>query len=81
MAELKLGIDEQELAKDALDSDSWPVILKLIEDMAKRFESKVMSYNLSEGPDGLVIEKARAEGARALFTDVKTLKAKLFKKE
>ncbi len=70
----KLTIDEKEHLAEFLTSDAWPALLKLIENMVENQGSKVLTYNLASGPEGLVAEKARHEGAQRLFSAIQTIK-------
>lgn len=72
----KLSIDEKEQLGDFLTSPAWPALLKLIENIVENQSSKTLTYNLDNGPNGLVIEKARFEGAQRLFTAIQTIKSK-----
>lgn len=70
----KLTVDEKELLGDFLTSGAWPALLKLIENLVENQGSKTLTYNLDSGPEGLVIEKARFEGAQRLFLAIQSIK-------
>jgi hypothetical protein len=70
----KLTADEKDALGDMLTSEAWPAILKLIENLVENQGSKCLTYNLDSGPEGLVIEKARFEGAQRLFLGIQSIK-------
>lgn len=61
---MKLNQDEKEELLALMTSSGWDVLKKVLNHQAERFAHRVMAYSLKDGPEGLVIEKARAEGAR-----------------
>jgi len=71
---MALDLDEKELLLAVLDSPNWPVILKQVSVCLKTIEKRVLDYNLDDGPEGLVIAKARAEGAKQIFQDISAFK-------
>lgn len=60
---MKLTVDEREELANMMQSAGWPVLIKVLEALAQNHKDAVMKYNLTDGPEGLVIKKARAEGA------------------
>ena len=57
-----LNYEERDALKDLFRSPGWPALLKLANELEQYYQTKVMKYNLTDGPEGLVLEKARAEG-------------------
>jgi hypothetical protein len=81
LAKNKLFTYEEELAlTEILLSDSWSLITKLVEFLAGSQSESVLKYNLDDGPDGLIIAKARHEGAQALLQRVKQYKVEARKR-
>jgi hypothetical protein len=69
-----LDVHEYDLLSDLLRGDSFKVVCKVLEELHETQVSKVLTYNLASGADGLVIEKARAEGSERLLSALKALK-------
>lgn len=67
---LFLTIDEQEALLLGIDSDLYVIINKVLGHLADRIDEQVLTYDLNRGPDGLVIAKARSEGARLLISNL-----------
>lgn len=61
-------------------SHGWEPLLKVVDQLVQEQEQNVIRYNLEEGPDGLVIEKARAEGAIKLRRKLQDVKDVVFKR-
>lgn len=76
---MKLTLEEYELLTSIIDTDAWPVLLKVVGIHVSDIDSRVLSYNLEEGPEGLVIAKARSEGAKLLQQRINELKSKMKK--
>lgn len=68
---MKFSIDEKEELYDFLDRPSKEIVLKILTNHLKDIENNVLRYSLSSGAEGLMIEKARSEGALALLTRFK----------
>lgn len=62
---MNLTQDEKEDLFILMSSPGWATLKKVMLAQKERFEKRVLSYSLTDGPEGLVIEKARAEGARS----------------
>ena len=78
---MKLSIDDLDLLQNALESDSWPVLLKVIEDLVCTQERTVLVYDLTGGSvEGLAYAKCRSEGARKLMYNISQLKNAYLKK-
>lgn len=69
-----LETSQKEALFELVMGDSWPVLLRVIDGLAANIDGRVLKYNLREGADGLVQEKARSEGARTLQTAISKLK-------
>lgn len=78
---MKLKVEEKENLDLLLDTPGWNVLCKVMQQLAKDFEIRVMSYNLEEGPQGLMIAKARAEGASTLYKRIIDVKGKMNKQD
>ncbi len=61
-----MTLDEQELLSEFYDSQYWPVLQLALRALVKEQENNVLRYRLDEGPEKLLFEKARAEGASNL---------------
>lgn len=77
----KLSLDEKDYILSFLDSPSRDIVYKILASHLKDIENNVIRYNLASGPDGLVIEKARAEGAALILTRFKEGLVKLAKSQ
>ena len=73
----KLSQDEREALIDVLKSDGWSPLLKCIEQLVQRQEELLLSYDLGNGADRLIHEKARVEGARRVQADIQQIKKHL----
>ena len=71
----KLTIEEKESLIEFLTSPAWPALLKEVDRLATQLEASVMKYDLERGDRGLVIERARADGARKLQILIQGLKS------
>ena len=78
---LLLTQDEFEILQHTLTETNWTVFEKFLSQLVHNINQKVIKYNLEKGPEGLVIEKARAEGADKLVVDIKSWKDKINKPE
>lgn len=67
---MKLNQEEKDELLALMTSSGWDVLVKVLENLKSRPAKRVLSYNLSDGPEGLVIEKARSEGARDVVDGV-----------
>ena len=63
---LKLSLDEQEALIGLKQSELYDILKKVCGHLAGRIDEQVLLYDLNRGPEGLVIAKARSEGARVL---------------
>lgn len=61
---MKLSLDEKENLQQLFTHSGWKPFLTLLESALKRQQESVLKYNLDDGPEKLVIAKARAEGAK-----------------
>lgn len=69
-----LSQDEKELLVEITRHEGWKALLRAVEIESASIANKVLSYNLSEGAQGLAYEKARAEGAQLLLSRLRALK-------
>lgn len=76
----KLSLDEHEAIQEFIHSEGYNVLNRLIDELCIKIDDKVLKYDLSSPPDGLVIAKARSEGARVLQRELITLCSKLKQK-
>lgn len=76
---LKLSHEESDDLREIVDGHGWPTFLKAMEQLAFDIDADVLRYNLTNGPDGLVITKARSEGARALQQAITKIKEHMLK--
>lgn len=74
-----LNVDERELVTELTQQEGWRPFLKVIENLVKKQEYKVLSYDVAQGAERLVQEKCRAEGARQLSSDIAQFKQLLNK--
>ncbi len=70
---LKLSLDEHEYLEAVLDSRGYGVLLKVLDEICLEYGNKVLNYELSDGPEVLLIEKARFEGSQRLKREFKTI--------
>jgi len=76
----RLSIDEEDYLRRALDSEyTWKAMLKWMKSLEAQYLSKVIAYDLNKGPEGLVIEKARAEGVQSFVAAMQRERIKLLK--
>lgn len=73
---MKLNQEEKDELLALFTSAGWEVMVKVLRHQEQRQRDRVMSYNLNDGPEGLVIEKARAEGAMSLVKGMIELRNK-----
>lgn len=78
---IKLTVDEIESLDALFESGGWNSLCKVVEQLTKDFDNRVLSYNLEEGPQGLMIAKARAEGASTLYKRFIEVKGKMYKQD
>jgi hypothetical protein len=78
---MELTQEEREELALLADSQLLIALRKLVDRLVKDQEARVLSYALNQGPDGLVIEKARAEGANSLRLKLTVALDQIFKKE
>jgi hypothetical protein len=78
---MKLSFEEDLRLTDLIYSDAWPVVIKVIKSLAENQKEAVLKYSLHDGPEGLIITKARYEGAQALVDKVSRFKADLEKRK
>jgi hypothetical protein len=76
----RLSLDEREFIQELLNSDGYPVLNSLIDELCDNIDKKVLSYDLNQGPEGLVIAKARSEGSRILQRELLALGQQLKQK-
>lgn len=67
-----LNAEEREIIESFTDTESYDILLKVLAHLAERIDDTVLTYDLNRGPDGLVIVKARSEGARLLQRELQT---------
>ena len=78
---LKLNSDEQDLLESLVLSDSWPVVLKLLDSLIEDQARTVLNYVLEDKPEGLILAKAKYDGACKLARSVQQLKKVYLKKQ
>jgi DNA-directed RNA polymerase subunit L len=76
---MKFSQEERDELEITLNGYGWPIILRLVEQLCEDQDKQVLGYNLSNGPDELVILKARTEGARKLQLEIKKFKDRFTK--
>jgi hypothetical protein len=75
-----LTSEQEELLRDAMESETWNAFLALCEVALQNPTKGVLEYDLNQGSRQLVILKARLEGARSLVAALHSAK-KRFKIE
>lgn len=78
---MDLSQEELESLSELMVSDYWPVVQKIVQFPVTKMETAVISYDLSQGVDGLVRRKAQLDGARAVAAFIEQLKRKRKKDE
>ena len=75
---MKLTQDQKEDLFELTQADGWTVLLALIEDLVQLAERDVIRLNMnSNDTTRLLIQKARAEGARQLLASFQAETGKL----
>lgn len=77
---MKLTLDERELLQEILLSPGWSIVLKVVSGFTDDIDKRVLTYNLKDGAQGLVEEKARSEGAQQLRRAINGIKEEHKKK-
>lgn len=77
---LKLSFDESDALRSTLESEGWKSFMRALDFLVASMEGKVLSYNLGDGAEKLVHEKARVEGAHQLRRAIIELKESQKKK-
>ena len=77
----KYTADQQDLIESFLQSDMYEPLLMVLEDLNEDATERVLLYNLSNGPEGLVIEKARAEGSARLLLELRRYRDRVLKEK
>lgn len=72
---MKITLEEKELLQELLLSRGWPILLKYVSGLAEDIDKRVLTYNLKDGAQGLVEEKARSEGAHQLRRAIENIKS------
>lgn len=70
----RLTLEEKEAIEELTQSALWMPLLRKAEELLHDIEQNLVRYNLANGSEGLVLEKARAEGAAKLLEKIKALK-------
>lgn len=78
---MKLTQEQREAIAVLADSDGWDALKALIDNLVADRQRRVLKYALSEGPQGLVHEKARCEGAELLQAALKSEVERILKNE
>jgi hypothetical protein len=58
--------EELEQIAALIEGPQWKALNRLLDRLGADFVKEVIGYNLNEGPEGLVIRKARLEGVEKL---------------
>lgn len=72
-----LNQEHEELLRDLMQTDAWPAVLNVAELIVQRQALAVLKHDLNQGSRGLIILKARHEGAQALVAALHSLKKDL----
>lgn len=71
---MRLTIDEQEYLLDMVQGSQWPHLLNVLERYVSQYEQDAIRLNIEDGNvTRLVHTKLRAEGARKLAADIRSL--------
>lgn len=73
------NVEEADALFETIHTEGFPVLLDVLSELCSNIDDKVLKYDLNQGPDGLVIQKARSEGSRQLQREL-TSWADKFKK-
>lgn len=79
--ELNLSIEAEERVMEILASTGWVHFIELLNLIKKFHINKIISYDLNNGPEGLVIEKARCEGIIQFIKELELLRKNIIKKD
>lgn len=76
---MKMTQDEKEELQMMFMHSGWSVFERLLEEIQKKVEYSVLTYNLKDGPEELVHAKARAEGSAQTIRAIRQNKIKFVK--
>lgn len=79
--DLKLTFEEREDLVQFLGTDAWDAFCKVLSFIEQKHINKVLKYHLNDGPEGLLIEKARVEGVQHLIRDINEYRKRLIKEQ
>lgn len=72
---LPLSLEAREALSEMLDNEEgFSALIQTVEYFVKIEEERLLKYNLGDGADQLVHQKARVEGSRKLANAIKELK-------
>lgn len=69
----KLTLDQRDALAELLGNEGWKPLLAVIDGLAREEEEKVLSLHVNDGPDKIIHQKLKAEGARALAINVRRM--------
>ena len=67
-----ITVDDQELLRELVSSEAWKSVIKLMEAAVDRQRDSLLTYNTSNGTEGLIYAKLRLEGAETVLAAIKT---------
>jgi hypothetical protein len=71
--QVKLSLEEASIIYELKQSMYWSVLMKAADQLMKRQEDRVTTFNLQAGDRSLALELARLEGQRSLVASLKAL--------
>lgn len=76
----KLRGDQYEALMPLCDSGNWKALMDVVEQFTAEIDKEVLTYNLKDGPERLVILKAQSEGAHHLERRLHQLRTQVIEK-
>lgn len=76
---MKMTQEEKEELQMMFMHSGWPIFERMLEEIQRKVEYAVLTYNLKDGPEELVHAKARAEGSAQTMRAIRQNKTKFVK--
>jgi hypothetical protein len=66
---------------DLMQSEGWKDLIILCESLERKQAEAVLNYNITKGPDELMLLKAQLDGARLIIAGLKRERARRIKED
>lgn len=73
--------EDKESLRELMTSDIWPAVVRMCETLTRKQADALLRYNLEQGEQGLLILKARLDGAEGLLEGIRRAKRELLKEQ